>query len=95
MDDDSFRQARGVIDLAEDGIEALVTAIAEAHADVARGPYAALRWAGLRGELIDGIEGFQEAITAGVYQAILQANRVAGAAARTMLERRREKQESA
>ncbi len=92
MDRHTLKQLRGAKDLVQDTIEATVTAIAETHADIARVPYAALRWAGLRGSLVDGIEDFQGALTDGVYQAVLVANRLAGAAASAALDRLEERE---
>ncbi len=92
MDRHTLKQVRGAKDLVQDAVEATVTAIAETHADIARVPYAALRWAGVCGSLVDGIEGFQATVTAGVYQAIRGANRLAGAAAGAALDRLEERE---
>ena len=77
MEHHLLRQIRGAKDLAQDAVAATTTAIAEAHHDIARKPYAVL----------NRIEQMQLAITGGVYQAIHAVNRLAGSAATRVLDR--------
>lgn len=83
----SVGQLHGAIDLVQDAVEATVNAVAEAHLDIARAPYAVLgRLPGIA-EPARAIEQVQLAITVGVYDSIHAINRLAGSAAACLLDR--------
>lgn len=79
-------QLRGAVDLAQDAVEATVNAVAEAHQDIARVPYAVLSRIPVVAEPAQAIEQVQLAITSGVYDAIRGVNRLAGSAATCLLD---------
>ena len=87
MEHHVLRQLRGAKDLAQDAVAATVHAVAEAHHDIARVPYAVLGRIPVVGEPARAIEQVQQAITSSVYEAILAVNRLAGSAATCVLDR--------
>lgn len=87
MEHHLLRQIRGAKDLAQDAVAATTTAIAEAHHDIARKPYAVLNRIPVVAAPARAVEQMQLAITGGVYQAIHAVNRLAGSAATRILDR--------
>lgn len=87
MEPHVLRQMRGAVDLAQEAVAATVDAIAEAHLDIARTPYAVLGRIPVVAESARSIEQAQYAITIGVYGAIRGANRIVGSAATCILDR--------
>lgn len=80
-------QLHGAKDLVQDAVEATVNAVAEAHRDIARTPYAVLGRIPVVAGPARAIEQVQVAITDGVYAAIHGVNRLAGSTATRLLDR--------
>jgi hypothetical protein len=87
MEPHVLRQMRGAVDLAQEAVAATVDAIAEAHLDIARTPYAVLERIPVIAQPAHAIEQVQRTITTGVYAAIRGVNRVVGSAAACVVDR--------
>jgi len=79
-------QLRGAVDLAQDAVEATVNAVAEAHQEIARVPYAVLGRIPVVAEPALAIEQIHLALTGSVYAAIHGVNRLTGSAANCLLD---------
>ena len=83
----TIQHIRGVKDLTQETIDALVSAIEEAHQDIARLPYAMLAQIEAIAAPVHAIEHVQQGVTASVYQAIRAINQLVGTAATQLIDR--------
>jgi hypothetical protein len=87
MEQHVLRQIRGAKDLAQEAVAATVDAVAEAHLDIARVPYAVMERIPGIAEPAHAIGQVQHTVITGVYAAIREVNRMAGSAATCVLDR--------
>lgn len=80
------RQLRGLQLLATDAVDAAVRRISVTHLEIAHVPFALLRRIEPLAEPVGGIERAHDAVTRGVYGAILGLNGLVGAVAGTALD---------
>lgn len=80
-------QVKGVIELAQDAVDAVTAAVAETHLALAHQPYAVLSRIPVVAAPAVAIEAIQQTATVAVYTSIRSINKIAGAAARQIVAR--------
>lgn len=81
MSPQTTAQIKGLIELAQDAIDAVTTGVAETHLALAHQPYAVLAQIPLLAAPANAIETIQQTVTVAVYASILSVNKIASSTA--------------